>query len=303
MAAFPYDERIRDDRVHGSLYTDPAVFADELERIWRREWIAVGHASEVPLPGDYVLKRIAGEPAILAHGADGRLRLLFNRCAHRANQVCEAPRGNTRAFRCPYHGWTFSNTGELLGFPYRRGYPDDVDKSELGLGQVARVDTYQGFVFASLAAEGPTLREHLGRAADALDRTASFSPEGRIELTAGWLRHRVNANWKLVVENETDGYHPGFVHRSIMAVADTPLSVYTERSQARVRDLGEGHTELDLAAEHRRTGKIMGWFGSDEQRSAEYVAALREAHGVERADALLTEGPSHAMIWPNLFLS
>jgi phenylpropionate dioxygenase-like ring-hydroxylating dioxygenase large terminal subunit len=303
MAAFPYDERIRDDRVHGSLYTDPAVFADELERIWRLEWIAVGHASEVPLPGDYVLKRIAGEPAILAHGADGRLRLLFNRCAHRANQVCEAPRGNTRAFRCPYHGWTFSNSGELLGFPYRRGYPDDVDKSELGLGQVARVDTYQGFVFASLAAEGPTLREHLGRATDALDRTASFSPEGRIELTAGWLRHRVNANWKLVVENETDGYHPGFVHRSIMAVADTPLSVYTERSQARVRDLGEGHTELDLAAEHRRTGKIMGWFGSDEQRSAEYVAALREAHGVERADALLTEGPSHAMIWPNLFLS
>lgn len=211
-------ERVRDDRVHGSLYTDPDVFADELERIWRREWIAVGHESEVANPGDYVVKRIAGEPVIMTHGADGRIRLLFNRCSHRANQICERATGNAKAFRCPYHGWTFSNTGDLLGFPYSRGYGDDVAKSELSLGQVPRVDSYQGFVFASLAESGPTLRDHLGNAAEVIDRTVSFSPEGRVELRAGWLKHRVRANWKLVVENETDGYHPGFVHGSIIEI-------------------------------------------------------------------------------------
>jgi phenylpropionate dioxygenase-like ring-hydroxylating dioxygenase large terminal subunit len=300
---FPYEQRIENDRVHGSLYTDERVFADELQTIWARAWLAVGHESEVPEPGDYVVKRLGAQPVILARGEDRTVRLLLNRCSHRGNQVCEAQRGNSRAFRCPYHGWTFSNTGELLGFPYNGGYGRAVDKDELGLGRVPRVAVHQGFVFASFAGEGPTLAEHLGNAAEVLDRVVSFSPQGRVELTTGWLRHRVNANWKLVVENETDGYHPGFVHKSIIAAADTPLTVYTEKSTALVRDLGGGHTELDVRPEHRRAGRLMRWCASSEDRDREYVEAMRAVHGRERADRLLIEGPPHAMIWPNLFIS
>lgn len=298
-----YRDLIREDRVHGSLYTSPAVFAQEREKIFRRQWLAVGHESEVAHPGDFVRKQLGGQPVILTRGHDGTLHVLLNRCSHRANLVCDAPAGNARAFRCPYHGWTFSNTAELMGFPYNAGYGETVAKSELGLGQAARLDTHQGFVFVSFAAEGPTLQEHLGDAAELLDRLAAFSPEGRIELTAGWLHHSVKANWKLIVENETDGYHPGFVHKSIIAAADTPLTVYTERSEAVVRDLGHGHTELDVRPEHRHAGQLLGWCASTEERDAEYVAGMRAAYGRERADQMLIDGPPHAMIWPNLFLS
>jgi phenylpropionate dioxygenase-like ring-hydroxylating dioxygenase large terminal subunit len=59
---------------------------------------------------------------ITTRGADGRVRLLLNRCAHRGNLVCEAERGHATSFRCPYHGWTYKNTGELIGFPFNQGY-------------------------------------------------------------------------------------------------------------------------------------------------------------------------------------
>src|ERR1700741_2912329 len=89
-----YQELVQPDRVHGSLYTDPAVFDAELERIWYRTWVYVGHESEVPEPNDYVLKSIGPQPVIMARDRDGAIHLLLNRCTHRANLVCDQPRGN-----------------------------------------------------------------------------------------------------------------------------------------------------------------------------------------------------------------
>jgi phenylpropionate dioxygenase-like ring-hydroxylating dioxygenase large terminal subunit len=120
--ALPWDELILADRVHGSLYTDPAVYESELERIWYRTWVYVGHVSEVPEPNDYVLKSIGPQPVIMSRDKQGQIHLLLNRCAHRANLVCDAERGNSSAFRCPYHGWTYSNAGKLLGYPFSSGY-------------------------------------------------------------------------------------------------------------------------------------------------------------------------------------
>ena len=117
-----YARLIKPDRVHGSLYTDPRVFADELARIWYWTWVYVGHESEVAEPGDYVRKTLGLQDVIMTRGADGEVRLLLNRCAHRANLVCEAERGHAKSFRCPYHGWTYRNTGELIGFPFNQGY-------------------------------------------------------------------------------------------------------------------------------------------------------------------------------------
>src|ERR1041385_4772792 len=113
------DSLIRPDRVHGSLYTDPAVFAEELERIWYRTWVYVGHASEVPAADDFVVKSIGPQPVLMTRDRQGKIHLLLNRCAHRANMVCEVERGNSGSFRCPYHGWTYRNTGELIGVPFK----------------------------------------------------------------------------------------------------------------------------------------------------------------------------------------
>jgi phenylpropionate dioxygenase-like ring-hydroxylating dioxygenase large terminal subunit len=299
-----YAGLIRPDRVHGSLYTDPRVFARELARIWYRTWVYVGHESEVAEPGDYVRKTLGLQDVIMTRGADGTVRLLLNRCAHRANLVCEAERGNAKSFRCPYHGWTYRNTGELIGFPFNQGYGGKgTIEAELSLVAVPRVAEHQGFVFGSMTADGPSLAEHLGEAAGELDRLARLSPEGKVELTAGWLRHRTRANWKLLAENETDGYHPQFVHGSIFSVTQSPIgALYSDKSTAVTRNLGHGHSENDLRPEFRRIGAPMRWFGTTPERVPGYVARMREAYG-EAAEQILVEGAPHVMVFPNLFVA
>jgi phenylpropionate dioxygenase-like ring-hydroxylating dioxygenase large terminal subunit len=303
-SALDYTRLIRPDRVHGSLYTDPRVFADELARIWYRTWVYVGHESEVAEPGDYARKTLGLQDVIMTRGADGEVRLLLNRCAHRANLVCEAERGNAKSFRCPYHGWTYRNTGELIGFPFNQGYGGKgTIESELSLAAVPRTGSHQGFVFGSMAADGPSLAEHLGEAAGELDRLARLSPEGKVELTAGWLKHRTQANWKLLAENETDGYHPQFVHGSIFSVTQSPIgALYSDKSTAVTRDLGHGHSENDLRPEFRRIGEPMRWFGTTQARVPGYVARMREAYG-EAAEQILVEGAPHVMVFPNLFVA
>ncbi|MFQ3459897.1 Rieske 2Fe-2S domain-containing protein, partial [Bradyrhizobium sp. UFLA01-814] len=202
--ASPWERLIRPDRVHGSLYTDPDIFEAELKNIWYRTWVYVGHESEVPNANDYVVKSIGPQSVIMTRDEQGKVNLLLNRCSHRGNQVCSYERGNARSFTCPFHSWTFANDGRLVGYAFPDGY-EGQDKSQLALGRVTRVASYRGFVFGSFAADGPTLKEHLGGAAETIDRLVRTSPEGEVEITAGFLKHRVKANWKFILENECDG--------------------------------------------------------------------------------------------------
>jgi len=173
---------------------------------------------------------------------------------------------------------------------------------ELRLGRV-RAASYQGFVFGTFSQDGPTLEEHLGAAMDEIDRLVRLSPDGKVELTAGWLRHRTMANWKLLAENETDGYHPQFVHGSVFSVTGSHIGeLDSDASSAVTRDLGNGHSENDLRPEFQAAGVPMRWFGTTEDRFPEYVAAIRANFG-EEAERILVEGAPHVMIFPNLFIA
>jgi phenylpropionate dioxygenase-like ring-hydroxylating dioxygenase large terminal subunit len=294
---------VRDDRVHGSLYTDPAIYQAELEKIWFRTWVYVGHESEVPNANDYVMKSIGPEPVIMTRDKSGAIHLLHNRCPHRGNRVCMTEQGNARSFTCPYHGWTFANDGALKGYPFPSGY-EGADRSTLGLGKVPRVASYRGFVFASMAADGPTLQEHLGAAMGAIDALCETSPEGEVQITAGFLKHKVKANWKFLVENETDGYHPSFVHASIFEVAQSGIgTLYSSDSEAVSRDFGNGHTENDLRPEFRKRGVPLGWFGTTTDKLPEYAANMDAAYGSEKARKIMIDGTPHIMIFPNLFIA
>ena len=294
---------IRPDHVHGSIYTDPDIFQLELDRIWRSGWVYVGHTSEVPQPNDYVMKSIGPEPILMTRDREGRIHLLHNRCPHRGNRVCMTDKGQARSFTCPYHGWTFGNDGTLKGYPFPSGY-EGVDRKDLGLGRVARVGVYKGFVFGSLAAEGITLEEHLGPAQGAIDALCLNSPEGEVEITAGFLKHKVRANWKFLVENETDGYHPSFVHASIFQVAQSGIgSLYSSDSTAVSRDFGRGHTENDLRPEFRKRGVPMGWFGTTADKLPDYAQRMEAAYGKDEARRIMIDGTPHIMIWPNLFIA
>lgn len=300
---FNWAELIRPEHVHGSIYSDPAIFQAELEKIWYRTWVYVGHGSEIPQPNDFVMKSIGPQPVIMTRDRDGKIHLLQNRCTHRGNQLCLTHKGNARSFTCPYHGWNFANDGELRGVPFPSGY-EGIDKSKLGLGRVARFDSYKGFVFGSFATEGPTLEEHLGAGREAIDRLVRNSPEGDVEITTGFLQHKVKANWKFLVENETDGYHPQFVHASIFKVAESGIgSLYSADSTAVTRYLGNGHSENDLRPEFRLRGQPLGWFGTSAQRFPDYVVRMQAAYGVEKANEIMIDGTPHVMIFPNLFIA
>jgi len=96
--------RILPGRVHRSLYTDPGIFALEMERIFGRAWIYVGHDSQVPQPGDFCQTRIGLKPMLMVRQADGGVRVLHNQCAHRGAMVVAAETGQAQEFRCCYHG-------------------------------------------------------------------------------------------------------------------------------------------------------------------------------------------------------
>ena len=294
---------VRRDRVHGSVYRDPAIFERELERIWYRTWVYVGHESEVPNAGDFVAKSIGLQPLLMTRDAGGRIHLLANRCTHRGNQVCSKEKGNALSFTCPFHAWNFGLDGRLLGYAFPDGY-QGLDKGALGLGRGPRGAAYKGCGFGSFAADGPTLGEHLGGAADTIDRLVATSPEGEVQITAGFLKHRVKANWKFVLDNECDGYHPAFVHASIFSVADSGIgSLYGPKSTALTRDYGNGHTEVDLRPEFRRLGKPLGWFGTTAEKLPDYVAQMTAAHGAAKAREIMIDGTPHVMIFPNLFIA
>jgi phenylpropionate dioxygenase-like ring-hydroxylating dioxygenase large terminal subunit len=167
---------VRPDRVHRSIYADPAVFEIEMERLFGRAWLFVGHESQVAQPGDFHCTRLGRQPVIMVRGGDGAVRVLHNRCAHRGAQVCTDESGSAKHFRCGYHGWTYGTDGRLVSVPRREGYGAEFEGEAKGLGlaPVARTDSYRGFVFASLAAEGPPLAEWLGPVA--LSRAKSKSP-------------------------------------------------------------------------------------------------------------------------------
>ena len=302
-AARQWCQLIRAEHVHGSLYTDPAIFQEELQKIWYRTWVYVGHESEVPKANDYVMKSIGPEPIIMTRDRDQKIHLLHNRCPHRGNRVCMTDKGNARTFTCPYHGWTFANDGALRGYPFPSGY-EGVDRTALGLGKVARVAAYKGFVFGSFAEEGESLEAHLGAAMGAIDALCLTSPEGEVEVTAGYLKHKVDSNWKFLVENETDGYHPSFVHASIFEVAKSGIgSLYSSDSTAVSRYFGNGHSENDLRPEFRKRDVPMSWFNTTADRLPDYTARMQAAYGPEKARHIMIEGTPHIMIFPNLFIA
>ncbi|ORX21195.1 ring-hydroxylating oxygenase subunit alpha [Mycobacterium xenopi] len=293
--------------MHGSVYTSPEIFAREMDTIFKTGWVYVAHESEISEPGDYLTRMIGRDPVVVVRGKDGVVRVLLNRCTHRANKLCNAEKGTANSFRCPYHGWTFSNTGVLQGVPMREAYGGTFQqmRSELGLVQAPRVDSYGGFIFASLAPGNISLSEHLGRATTAIDRLLNLSPTHSIDLRGNWMKHLHHANWKMVVENNVDGYHALFTHASVYdAIRPAKVSHVPSKVDVVVRDMGNGHSEIDYSNEYRKLNEEFVWYGRiPREKLAEYVEALERTYGPSQAHDALVVGPPHTLIWPNLFLA
>jgi phenylpropionate dioxygenase-like ring-hydroxylating dioxygenase large terminal subunit len=286
---------VRDDVVHRRVYTDPAIFDAEMQRIFGRTWVCIGHESEVPEPGDFKTDHLARQPIIMTRHADGQVHVLFNACRHRGAVVCQLPRGSTRQFRCIYHGWTYTNNGALVSVPRVASFGADFRPGDYGLIPVPRVASYRGFVFASLSPYGPDLEEYLGRATHYLDVMVDRAPEGRIQATTP-LRYEYSGNWKLQIENYADNYHPHVLHQSSFEVEAAVRGGRPQGWQSGPpveRSYGHGHGMAWYPPDTR------GW--REAYDDPDYHDALERRYDPQRARDL-AENDIHIMIYPNLLL-
>ena len=211
---------VRRGMIPAHIYNDEEIFRLERERLFSRAWVFVGHTSEIPQPGDYVVRRVLEDSFIVARGEDGEVRALFNMCLHRGMQVCRAEIGNASHFRCPYHGWSYRNDGRLVGLPFHKdAYGGEAGFRRKGqtLLPAPSLDTHNGLIFISMDPDAPPLREYLGDFAFYLDYYTRQSESG-IELR-GPQRWRVKANWKIGAENFAgDMYHTPQTHTSVVEI-------------------------------------------------------------------------------------
>ena len=299
---------VEEDRVHRDLYIDPEVFQLEMERLWSRTWIYVGHTSQVPQAGDFITVDIAAKPLILVRQTDGSVRVLMNRCAHKGTKLVYDFAGNTgKTLRCPYHAWTYRLDGTLLNIPLKQGY-DGTGLRESGLAAVIH-EVYRGFVFARLA-DGPGLREYFGDSLSSIDNLADRSPEGELEITGGCLRYLHNCNWKMFVENLNDTMHPMIAHASSAGTAKKlwegkpaelpkPMAIeqyapfandYTffDDMGVRVYPHGHGFSGVNFSI-HSAYSSI-----------PEYEQAMQRAYGPERAKQILGTVRHNTVYYPSL---
>jgi phthalate 3,4-dioxygenase subunit alpha len=211
---------VREGMIPAVIYSDAEIFELEKRHVFARAWLFMAHESEIPEPGDYVVRRIVDDSFIVCRDEQGQIRVLFNMCLHRGMQVCRSEIGNTSHFRCPYHAWTYKNTGELTGVPFHRdAYGGDAGLRREGTGLLPapRVDTRAGLIFASLDPEAPDLEEYLGGFGFYLDFYLGQSEQGAE--VSGPQRFRVNANWKIAAENFAgDTYHTPHTHASVVDI-------------------------------------------------------------------------------------
>ena len=242
-------QRVLDDRIHTSLYTDPAVFEAEMDRIFNNTWVWVAHASEIPDAGSFKMSHVGRQPVIVTRDQEGKVHVLLNRCRHRAGSVCEERKGNTRGFVCRYHGWSYDISGRLRGVPHPSSYKADFDKRDYPLASL-RVEEYAGLIFATCRNDIGSLDDYLGAAKPWIDLFMKQGA-GYGVAAAGEQRFRFRGNWKIQLENTTDAYHFPIVHKSFITSLDTATKDQFDvlAQGGWVEDLGNGHSVMVMIPE------------------------------------------------------
>ena len=218
-------------RVPFWAYTDAQLYQQELNKIfYGAHWCYVGLDVEIPNTGDYKLSHVGERQVLMVRdriapkdrGTDTGIRVVENRCAHRGVRFCQTQHGNARSFVCPYHQWTYKLNGDLAGLPFKDGVkdgdavnggmPEGFDIKDHGLTKL-RVAVLHGLVFATFSDSVESLEDYLGpNIIPWIDRIFKIDGGARKLTLLGYNRQRIPGNWKLMMENIKDPYHPGLLH-------------------------------------------------------------------------------------------
>ena len=218
-------------RVPFWAYTDAQLYQQELNKIfYGAHWCYVGLDVEIPNTGDYKLSHVGERQVLMVRdriapkdrGTDTGIRVVENRCAHRGVRFCQTQHGNARSFVCPYHQWTYKLNGDLAGLPFKDGVkdgdavnggmPEGFDIKDHGLTKL-RVAVLHGLVFATFSDSVESLEDYLGpNIIPWINRIFKIDGGARKLTLLGYNRQRIPGNWKLMMENIKDPYHPGLLH-------------------------------------------------------------------------------------------
>ena len=212
--------QVREGMLPAFIYNDDEIFKLERDRLFARAWMYVGHESEIPKPGDFMVRRVLQDSFVITRDEAGHVHALFNMCLHRGMQICRAEAGAATSFRCPYHGWTYRNDGRLIGLPFHQeafGGEEAYPKQDQTLLPAPRLAIVRGLIFLSLDPDAPTIEQYLGDFAFYLDFYAAQSASGlQVRPPQRW---RIKANWKIGAENFAgDMYHTPQTHVSVVEI-------------------------------------------------------------------------------------
>jgi phenylpropionate dioxygenase-like ring-hydroxylating dioxygenase large terminal subunit len=219
------------ERLPGWCYTEQTFYDREVDNIFKKNWIFAGREEQISSPGDYLTIELFGEGIIIVRSDDGSISAFVNSCRHAGTRLLKGT-GHCADIRCPFHGWTYSLTGQLLGAPRTREVLA-FDKSSNGLWPV-RIGRFGGFIFVNLSPDAPSLESHLGNLPEVF---ASYDLGNMICVRRS--EYEVASNWKLYVSVDMESYHAPYVHpRSIgkqaisrQAVSGNWETIYMESSR------------------------------------------------------------------------
>jgi PAH dioxygenase large subunit len=243
---------VQQGTVSREAFVSDQVFQLEMERIFDRNWVFLAHETEIPEVGDFVVRTLGSAPVIVVREADGRVLAFLNSCRHRGARVCRGDAGNAKQFVCPYHGWSYKRSGELITTTFDQYQPKDLDFSKWGLIKVPRLGIYKGLIFGSWNGDVPDLDRFLGDFRHYLDPFIGRTPGG-MEVLAPPHRFRVKANWKIGALNFIGdnthllATHIGPVTLNPIRAAKSGLASHSDDSVLVITDEGHGCTLTYLA--------------------------------------------------------
>ena len=211
---------VQDDKENGvfrcrrDIFTNVDLYELEMKHIFESNWVYLAHESQVPNNNDYYTTWIGRQPVVVTRDKAGELHAVINACAHKGAMLCRRKHGNQGTFTCPFHGWSFANTGKLLKVKDGKTTQYPVQFNTNGshdLKKVPRFQSYRGFLFGSLNPDVVALEEYLGETKVIIDQIVDQAPNG-LEVLRGNSSYIYEGNWKMQMENGCDGYHVSTVH-------------------------------------------------------------------------------------------
>ena len=269
-------------------FISPEVFAQELEKIFSRQWILVGHQSQIARPGDYFVSEVSGESLIVVRDKRGEIHGFYNVCRHRGSRLIENRNGQlSAAIQCPYHAWTYAFDGRLIGAPHMDDVPG-FNKTEYSLHPV-NVGLWEGFIFVNLADASTQRGGYISLNEWFVPLTGKFSRWNLPALRpAKRIEYDVRANWKLIFQNYSECYHCPGVHPELSKISPYDSSENDLTEGPFLGGLMRIASDKSLTMSGRTCALPVGDFGNEDFRFVFYYSIF--------PNMLLSLHPDYVMV-------